>query len=301
VTADRVEAFRADIAASPEALARLLDGWQPVDLGRRARRVFSGVGSSRYAARIAASPLRARGGIGWVEHAVAADASPPGDDVVLIAISASGRTREVLATAERHRGRSLVVAVTNDPDSDLATRADIVVPLQAGEETSGIACRTFRATIAALALLSGDATPSELRPVVDDLAARLDGQERWVGAMAEAIDGAPSIDVIADVSLVGLAEQGALMFREAPRLPAHAWETGEWLHTGVYLALPGHRAVLFEGSPADAEVVATIERRGGEVGRFADSGDGPIRRSIVESVVSELCAAELWRRADAIG
>ena len=37
------------------------------------------------------------------------------------------------------------------------------------------------------------------------------------------------------------------MLREAPRLPAHAYETGDWLHTGVYLALPGHRVAAVPG------------------------------------------------------
>jgi fructoselysine-6-P-deglycase FrlB-like protein len=296
-----VDAFVADITASPDALARMLDQWQPVDLRGRSRIVFIGLGSSRYAALIAAARLHVRGATAWVEHASSVDATPPGGDLALIAISASGRTPEVVVAADRHRGTSLVVAVTNDPDSDLASRADVVVPLHAGVEASGIACRTFRGTVAALAMLTGDAAPSDLRPAVDALAARIERRERWVGPMADAIDGAPSIDVLAGASLVGLAEQAALMLREAPRLPARAYETGEWLHTGVYLALPGHRAVLFEGSPTDAEVIHTIERRGGEVGRFADPGDGPVQRAIVESVVSELCAAELWRRAGARG
>ena len=55
------------------------------------------------------------------------------------------------------------------------------------------------------------------------------------------------------------------MLREAPRLPAAAHDTGDWLHTAVYLALPGHRALLFPGAAADAEVIATVERRGGVV------------------------------------
>ena len=88
--------------------------------------------------------------------------------------------------------------------------------------------------------------------------------------------------------------------REAPRLPAHAWETGDWLHTGVYLALPGHRVVSFPGSAADAVVAATVERRGGAVvtvaaGRTRSS----VERAIVDSVVAERLAAALWRRASA--
>ena len=71
------------------------------------------------------------------------------------AISASGRTAEVMAAARRHRGQSLVVAVTNDPESALASEADHVLPLLAGSEASGIATRTFRATVAVLAMLGG--------------------------------------------------------------------------------------------------------------------------------------------------
>ena len=100
---------------------------------------------------------------------------------------------------------------------------------------------------------------------------------------------------------LGLAEQAALMLREAPRLPAAAHDTGDWLHTAVYLAIPGHRALLFPGAAADAEVIATIERRGGIVIRVpsASSDADPFHRAIVESVYAELLAAELWRRTSA--
>ena len=297
---DRVAAFCADIAASPEALARLLDGWTAPELGGRTRFVFTGLGSSRYAALVVAAYLRSRGGLAWVEHAGGATPTRAADDLVAVAISASGRTPEVVDAAEAHAGRGLVVAVTNDPDSLLAGRADVVVPLAAGVEAAGIAGRSYRATIAALALLAGAATVEELRPAVDGLAARLAEPDDAIDGMADALDGAPSIDVLVDASLLGVAEQAALMLREAPRLPAHAFETADWLHTGVYLALPGHRVVLLEGSPADDEVVRTVECRGGEVVRIpAGSRDGGLQRAIVDSIVAERLAAALWSRADA--
>lgn len=310
MTPDRVDLFEADVAASPSALERLLDAYSAADaplarvqpgLAGDRRIVFTGLGSSRYAALVVASYLRATGATAWVEYASTRMPTEPADDLVLVAISASGRTREVVDAARRHRGRSLTIGVTNVPDSPLASEADHFLPLLAGEETSGIACRTFRATVAVLAMLSGAARPDELRPTVDALRSRIDGRAAWLGAMADALDGAPSIDVIADASLLGLAEQTALMLREAPRLPARAHDTGDWLHTAVYLALPGHRALLFEGAAADAEVVATIERRGGEVGRLADDGSGPLHRAIVESVIGEFVAAELWRRVSVYG
>ena len=297
---DRVAAFRTDIAASPVALARLLDGWTAPDLGGRSRFVLTGLGSSRYAALVAAARVRARGGVAWVEIAGGSAPTRPADDLVAVAISASGRTPEVLDAVDAHAGRGLVVGVTNDPDSPLAERADVVVPLHAGPEIAGIAGRSFRATIAALGLLTGATTVDELRPAVAGLAARLTEPEAELNASADALDGAPGLDVLADAPSVGLAEQGALMLREAPRLPAHAFETADWLHTGVYLALPGHRVVLFSGSHADDDVVATVERRGGTVVRLAASDGGdPLGRAIVDSVVAERLAAELWARASA--
>jgi hypothetical protein len=78
---------------------------------------------------------------------------------------------------------------------------------------------------------------------------------------------------------------------------------GQLLHTAVYLALPGHRALLFPGAAADAEVIATIERRGGVVvsmpSAAADVDGDTFRRTVVDSVAAELLAAELWRRTSA--
>ena len=301
--ADRADQFADDILGSAPALARLIDAAPARDRSalrglRRPRLAFTGLGSSRYAALIVAAHLRATGATAWVEYPSPTTGSAPANDLVLVAVSSSGRTGEVLEAADAHHRRSLVVAVTNDANSPLAARADIVVPLMAGSETAGIASRSFRATIAALAMLTGT-QPDELRPAVADLAIRIESAHGWLPSMVETLDGAPSIDVLADASLVGLAEQAALMLREVPRLRATAYETADWLHTGVYLALPGHRTVLFPGSAADAEVLATAERRGGRTSRIEPARGGPLVRALVESVVAELAAAHLWRRADA--
>jgi fructoselysine-6-P-deglycase FrlB-like protein len=135
-------------------------------------------------------------------------------------------------------------------------------------------------------------------------------RDTWLSEAADRLDRAPAIDVLADAPDLPLADQAALMLREAPRLPAVAHETGDWLHTAVYLALPGHRALLFSGARADEAVVRTIAGRGGEtivVGPTVAGGVqtiGPqlptrgVESLIVRSVVAELLAYELWQRAD---
>jgi fructoselysine-6-P-deglycase FrlB-like protein len=305
---DRTEQLMDDILAGPAALARLFRAYDAADsplapvlasLPPGRRFVFAGMGSSRYAALLVTSDLRAAGMSAWAEYASTAAPSAPGADLVFVAISASGRTAEVVAAARRHRGKSLVVAVTNDPASPLASEADHVLPLYAGTEGSGVATRSFRATVAVLSMLGGR-SPASLSSTVADLAVAIESAEPWVTDVADAIDGAPAIDVLADAAILGLAEQAALMLREGPRLPATAYDTGDWLHTAVYLAIPGHRVLLFPGAAADAEAIGTVEWRGGTVYAVPGNGDpDPFRRAIVESVIAELLAAELWRRTSA--
>ncbi len=103
------------------------------------------------------------------------------------------------------------------------------------------------------------------------------------------------------------------MLREAPRIPATAYETGDWLHVGLYTLQPGDPVLLLAGSLADDEVVATVRRRGGVVVSVGPDGPAsdlhvalpatalmdPLVRSLVEPAVAELLAQELWRRTTA--
>jgi fructoselysine-6-P-deglycase FrlB-like protein len=339
---DRPALFRADVLAGPATLAALLDaaaapgGWfAPLDAAApaldRVRRVaITGMGSSRFAALSAAPFLRERGLPTDVELASTSRPIGPAADLLVVVISSSGGTPEAVAAARRHRGRSaLVVALTNRPDSPLAGAADVVLPLLAGEETAGIACRTYAATVAALLLVAGwvaafapeevrSATPASSRLDPDDLRRALpvmrellDGGDAWLPWAVDLIDGAPAIHVLGGGGRFGSVEQAALMLREAPRLPAVAFDAGDWLHVGLYTALPGLRAILFAGTPYDAELAETIRGRGGEllaIGHRVEGAalsleypgaDDPVSAALVETTLVELLAAELWDRATA--
>ena len=325
MTTDRAAALLEDVLGEPAMLAGLLDAYgarggplsELSELERSDRVVFAGLGSSRYAALDAAVLLQAAGMPAWVEFASADAATPPSRDVVFVAISASGRTPETVVAAERHRGTSLVVAVTNQPASPLAETGDVVLPLHAGVEASGVSSRTFLATIVVLSLLGdrlGGRAPvtAALRPAVEGLDAVLDGRGAWLATTAELFDGADAIGIIGPAYSQGLAEQAALMFREGPRLHASAHEAVDWLHSAIYIALPCYRALLLPDTPDARRLAAVIVGRGGATVAVEAADGRPVDPTtshvllpvgvparLLTPAVADLLAAELWSRGKA--
>jgi glucosamine--fructose-6-phosphate aminotransferase (isomerizing) len=100
----------------------------------------------------------------------------------VVALSQSGRTRDVVQYVEiaRRRG-AFTVAVTNDPSSALAEAAEATLPLAAGPELAIAATKTYTTQLAALALLAGFAAGEGPR-VVDGIHATADLLE---GALPE--------------------------------------------------------------------------------------------------------------------
>jgi glutamine---fructose-6-phosphate transaminase (isomerizing) len=112
---------------------------------------------------------------------------------VVVALSQSGRTPDVVAYVERARARgATTVAVTNDPRSDLASAADLTVELGAGEEAAVAATKTYTNQLAALALLAGGAAgrgeelAAALGQVAELYETAIAVSERWAVTLATA-------------------------------------------------------------------------------------------------------------------
>src|SRR5216683_634326 len=83
-------------------------------------------------------------------------ASPPSlDGQCVIGISQSGASPDVLAVLEEGvRQGAMTVAITNEPNSKMASVAELVLPLRTGPERSVPASKTYTASLLALALIS---------------------------------------------------------------------------------------------------------------------------------------------------
>jgi len=320
----RDELFLEDILNAPAELTAVVSAQRFVtsrlrwDAAVYRRRRLIGMGSSAFAARDAAARWRLDGLDAVAEVASSSGLSAGGPETLAIMVSASGRTPEVLDAAARHRAEgSRVIVLTAERTSPLAALADAEIPLRAmSVETAGIASQTYRATVSALLLLDSSTAEAAIdgaSRAPKALAAFIDGYFEWQDAAADLLDTGRELHILADGFHAGLAEQAALMFREAPRIAAMPFDTGDWLHVGQYTFYPGDGVLLFAGSPQDEEAIATIGRRGGRVVvvgptrtgadlviPITDDPDDWAVGSLVASTAAELIAAELWTRAIAI-
>jgi glucosamine--fructose-6-phosphate aminotransferase (isomerizing) len=83
------------------------------------------------------------------------NAPPRVQDSLVLAISQSGQSPDILAVIEEARKQgALTLALTNDPSSPLAGLAEHTIDLQAGAEKSVAATKTYTTSLMALAMLS---------------------------------------------------------------------------------------------------------------------------------------------------
>lgn len=190
-------------------------------------------------------------------------------DALLIAISQSGRSPDLLSTVERYKAAgAYVVALVNDESSPLATMADCLLPLCAGAETSVAATKSFIASMAGLAAIAGWwSDDARLRDALDRLPTLLD--------MAYELDWTPLVDALASASnlfIIGrgyglsIAQEAALKLKETCGLHAEGFSSAEVRH--------GPMAIIEEGFPVIA--FATSDMSGDDVRaaatEFADRG-----------------------------
>lgn len=314
------ELFLADLEAKPAALAVLAGhlATNPFrELPAEVRRVvFLGMGSSRYAAGVAAARLRAAGVDAYAEYGSASVTFPAGPETLIVAISATGGSRETLDAAARYTGGpSFIAAITNRPDSPITEGADLVVPMLAGEERGGVSCRTFQHTLALLLALESHLTaasagrdlPTLVRHAAEASADLLDRRAEWLERALELLDGPDGVYTIAPAERLSSAEQSALMFREGPRRASDACESGDWSHVDVYLTKTlDYRAILFPGSRYNEQAMDWVRQRGSTVlpvGAEVKDAQPAIRYRhdddqdvalLTETLVAELVAARWW-------
>lgn len=272
--------------------------------------IFSGMGSSHFCAVGAGIYLKQHG----VDNAVIStgellyyEKECLTEDTLLVLISQSGESAETVRLLEKLPEHLTVVAVTNDENSRLAKRGQIVLPLHVRKEEA-VTTRTYLAsvclTMLLAACLSGEETTAMLAAllhaaeVLEKTAAE---QEKRMDELEPFLENCTAPAVMGRGYSLGSVQAGALFLREIVKIPAMAFDEAEFKHGPLEMAEPGFRAVIFAPSGPGAEMniamAESIVEKGGMAVLITDEAgaveerDGLfiIRLETVDEYLTPLC------------
>lgn len=240
-----MSSFKAEIAQQPTVAASLLERIaeiEPIGAAIKAADpagiMIAARGSSDHAAIYAKYVFQSRN---RVPVALAAPslftsygAPPRVARYCVIGISQSGASPDVIAVIEEARRQgALTIALTNHADSPLAHAAQHLIALNAGEEHSVPASKTYTATLIAIAMLSLAINPDAafetgLRSVPKAMREAM-ACDTQTASMAAALSGSRLI-VIGRGFNLSTAEELALKMTETSYVLARAWSAADFLH-----------------------------------------------------------------------
>ena len=207
---------------------------------------------------------------------------------LVVGLSQSGRTPDVVEYVTRARkAGAFTVAITNDPDSDLAGAAEALLPLGAGEERAVAATKTYVNTLASLVLLAahmageGKRCEDDLRAVIAQLDAVIPELEQRIAAVALPFAFVGRMFVIGRGVELSTAREIALKLLETCRIAAEPLTATDLAH-GPVAALDPFFPVwaiasadetlpaVVEAAARARETGATLVASGSAAGQIAD-------------------------------
>ncbi|AWR93940.1 glutamine--fructose-6-phosphate transaminase (isomerizing) [Acidianus brierleyi] len=217
-----------------------------------------------------------------------------GTGSVIIAISQSGETSDVIRSVKMAKQRgSVIVGITNSVGSRLALESNIYLPITAGPELAVPATKTFTSTLVVLRTLSLytglnsgkkerydlDQFKTDLEKLSSSLSSSLPQIERQAEDAVSKIT-KESIYVTSSGINFPVAMEGALKFKEASMIHAEGIQLGELLHGPIALTNKGYPIVIVKPAEEQAydlynKVIKSISDRGSPI--ISVSVDGMVK------------------------
>lgn len=177
------------------------------------------------------------------------DLPPKLEGALVIGVSQSGQSEDIVSVlAEAQRQRAPTLAVTNHPDSPLASHADYIVNLHAGVEQAVAATKTYTAQLTALALLATvwldvDDHLDQLHALPDKVALALELESDVVAAAGRYVEANHCV-VLGRGYNYSTAFEIALKLKETSYLAAEPYSPADFLHGPIALLNPGYPAII---------------------------------------------------------
>jgi glucosamine--fructose-6-phosphate aminotransferase (isomerizing) len=182
-------------------------------------------------------------------------------DQLFVAISQSGRSPDLIATAEMARASgAITVAVVNDINSELAQRCEFPLAMEAGPERSVAASKSFVASMAVLLRLAAEwAGNVEMKNAIGRLPGRLlKASELDWSAAIPVLSHAQSVITIGRGPTLAIAREAALKLKEACNIHAEPFSSAEFQHGPISLVNDSYPVLAFTPTDAAAEGVESL-------------------------------------------
>ncbi len=275
-----------DILDQPRALEATLaglgapDGLLPfvgqLEQGILRRVVLTGMGSSFHALYPLHLFLSSRGyATWWVETSELVHYIPQLLDptTLIIAVSQSGESAEILTLLEKNAGRARIIAVTNTANSRLSSGADVVMLTNAGEEFS-VSCKTYVTALMALGQIAALLSYTDLGQARSELAQAVPAAEAYLNSWRDhVLELAGALDNVHNLFLVGRGVSlaavgtGALITKESTHYHAEGMSSAAFRHGPMEMVNEETFVGVFSGPETtralNAKLVDDVRRKGG--------------------------------------
>lgn len=219
-------------------------------------------------------------------------------EALVVGISQSGQSEDIVSVLTEARRQNVpTLAITNSPDSPLASQADDLIETHAGTEKAVAATKTYTSQLAAIGLLVAcwldqAALFEDLRAVPEAMARALE-LEPDVTAAASRYTRAQHAVVLGRGYNYGNAFEIALKLKETCYLVAEPYSPADFLHGPVALVEAGYPAIVLAPSGAVAgdltRFAADLRERGASILMISDQAEAlrladlPLRLSPVRA------------------
>ena len=173
---------------------------------------------------------------------------------LVIAVSQSGQSAEIVRLLQINRGKSPVIAVTNTAVSPLARDADASVLTHAGKEFP-VSCKTYVTALMALKWL-GDVilerdlrrSCSELKHAAPAVQSYWKDWEAHVASLTELLKGIRHLFLVGRGSSLAAVGAGALIIKESDHFHAEGMSSAAFRHGPLEMLSADAFVIVFAGS-----------------------------------------------------
>jgi glucosamine--fructose-6-phosphate aminotransferase (isomerizing) len=173
---------------------------------------------------------------------------------LIIAVSQSGQSAEVVRLLEINRGKSSIIAITNTSDSPLAKHAEAAILTRAGKEFS-VSCKTYLTALMALIWL-GDVvcerdlkrTRQELKNACPAVKEYLVPWKRHVQDLAQLLEGIRHMFLVGRGASLAAVGTGALIVKESDHFHGEGMSSAAFRHGPFEMLSDGTFVLVFAGA-----------------------------------------------------